>query len=160
MKKWQKYVLSTVLIIKLIIVMAVTAFAGTDEYIQTWVAGGTSTANIEPGTCTVNGGASTADCSINIEGAKTIQIQWDTLTVTNVSTDIDINVITSNDCRKFQNGTTATTGIYYATIGVGDDVIGAIPGGLTPAGKCIKIRIDNDDAGNVAGIEISVLVTR
>lgn len=159
MKKWQKVTLSIVLIIKLIIVTASIGFAG-DEYIQTWSALGTSTANNESTTCTVNGGTATADCAINIEGAQMIQVQWDTASVTNVSTDMDLNILTSNDCRKFQNGITATTGIYYEVTGIGDGVVGAIRGGLTPAGKCIKIRLDNDDASNTAGMEVSVYVTR
>lgn len=159
MKRWQKIILSVVLIIKLLIVTVTLGFAG-DEYIQTWSAVAASTANAESSTCTVNGGTATADCAINVEGASMIQVQWDTSLSANVSTDIDINILISNDCRKFQNGTTATTGIYYEQTAIGDGVVGAIRGGLTPAGKCIKVRIDNDDGVNAATIEISVYVVR
>ena len=159
MKRWQKITLAVVLIIKLIIVTATMGFAG-DEYVLTFTNITASAANQGATSCTLNGAAISADCPILVKDADTIQVQWDTLTITNVSTDIDINIITSNNCIKYQNGTTATTGIFYQTETIGDEVIGAIPGGLTPAGKCIKVRIDNDDGVNAAGIEISVYVTR
>lgn len=159
MKKWQKIFLAIVLIVKILIVGVTMANAG-DLYEVSWSAVAASTANVDVSTCKKNGVTISAPCDIDVENAQSVQVVFDTATVINVSTDIDLNAIMSNDCRKYQNGTTATTGIYYAVTSIGNGIIGAISGGLTPAGKCFRFRIDNNDAVNAATMDAQIYVVK
>lgn len=129
----------------LLLVFTGSAFAFTTEYTLEWSAIGTSTVNQQP----------TTDTEIYTANAKNIFIHFNTRDVNNVSTDIDLNILASPDCRNYDDG----VNYIYASE---NDIVDAREGvfALTPGMKCIKLRIDNDDGANAASIIVTVIVTK
>ncbi len=86
------------------------------------------------------GQAPDTDTVIDIRRAKSIHLQMDTTAAGNVSTDTDINVITSSD------GTNYDTVAYASLDALGDNAIQSIM--VTPGPLFMKLRADNNDGAN------------
>jgi hypothetical protein len=87
-----------------------------------------------------DGKAPDVDTVIEVRRGESIHLQLDTTASTNVSTDTDINVISSSD------GTNYDTVPYATLANLGDAAVQSIM--VTPGPKFMKLRADNNDGSN------------
>lgn len=146
-----------------LIVPAISFAKGQDLYVLQWSAITASAQDQVPDElATLNGGTScgssacVADQAISVGMADTISISCSTLDsdVTNASTAIDIDVAASQDGTNFD-----TTGEYYVEdffSNLADN--SQMTDNLTEGQNFIKLRLDNDDGSNTAGVKCRVTV--
>jgi len=100
-----------------------------------------------------NGVAPDSDDAIDVGSAKSIAVQFDTTPTANVSTDVDLNIITSPD------GTNWDTVDYAAAVAsLGDNAMKTVA--ITTGINFIKLRADNNDGVNNAAPVARVVVRR
>lgn len=87
---------------------------------------------------------------IEIDQAKSIAVQVDTLTATSPSTSTDFNVLASIDGSVYDNTN------YAEELAVGADIVKTIL--VTPGPKRIKILADNNDGSNNSAPIVKVFV--
>lgn len=99
-----------------------------------------------------DGKAPDTDGEIDVGGARSITIQFDTTPAGNVSTDTDLNIITSPDNINWD------TEPYATLTSQADADIQTFA--LTPGINFIKLRADNNDGANNSAPEARVYVRR
>jgi hypothetical protein len=97
-----------------------------------------------------NGKAPDADSILEVRRGESIHLQADTTATANVSTDTDINVITSND------GTNYDTVPYATLANLGDNAIQSIM--VTAGPKFMKLTADNNDGANNSAPAVRVWI--
>lgn len=97
-----------------------------------------------------DGKAPDTDSVLEVRRGESIHLQADTTAAGNVSTDTDINVITSSD------GTNYDTVPYATLANLGDAAIQSIM--VTPGPKFMKLRADNNDGSNNSAPAVRVWI--
>lgn len=97
-----------------------------------------------------NGVADDDATIFEIDQAKSIAVQMDTLTQTSPSTSTDFNILVSNDGTVFDNVN------YAEELALGADKVKTIL--VTPGPKQMKILADNNDGANNSAPLVKVIV--
>jgi hypothetical protein len=130
------------------------------RYVLQWSAITALAVNQAPDENATLNGTSTGvtDQSIPYGVAYSASISCSTLNsdVTNVSTDIDINVIASQDGINYDSGTTTRGYVMGFFDSLGDNIQDTE--GLTPGPVFFKLRLDNNDGVNAAGAKCRITV--
>jgi ethanolamine utilization protein EutA (predicted chaperonin) len=129
----------------------------TDIYVIKWLGITKNTADNAPNVAATKNGTSTgtADQAIVLIGTHTTSISCSTITadVVNASTDIDIDVIASQDGTYYDTGNSYVDDFF---LDLGDNEQDTMA--LTPGPLYIKLRLDNAHADNTAGCNCRVTV--